>query len=72
MTNKQALIEAIKPNLKAERTALASDQPSWELPEFAEARRLTEELGISWDFDGWEDALNCIERHGMLGGVEIR
>jgi hypothetical protein len=65
------LIAAIEPNLAAERQALAAGDPSWDLPEFSEARRLTAELGMQWDFDGWEDALNCIKTHSELGGVAV-
>lgn len=42
----------------------------WFAPEFAAARTATE--GITWDFSGWADALNCImSGYGKLGGVSL-
>ena len=83
---RQQLIAAIEPHLAAERTMLAriergediayAECPNadlngtWDMPEFGEARRLTGELEMVWDFGGWREALNCIEG-GKLGGVTI-
>jgi hypothetical protein len=68
----QMLIDAIEPHLNAEDIALKQNLPSWDLPEFSEARRLTAELGMQWDFLGWSDALHCIITHGQLGGIATK
>lgn len=74
----QALIESGEdlpnsaPAIAAIEAGLAAggDEEDWEAPEFEAAREATQEMGISWDFDGWEDTLTML-RNGKIGGTEV-
>jgi len=61
------------PRRWSEVAALAAefeDEGEWFAPEFAEARDATK--GISWDFDGWRNALEYLRfGSGRIGGVPL-
>ena len=64
--------------LPEDETAPVEDLPrnwevngTWEMPEFAEARRLTAAAGCVWDFEGWDRAADAVRFHLSLGGVKF-
>lgn len=55
---------------EAEKNKWYDDTGEWFASEFAESREAT--VGISWDFDSWENALDYIMNGtGTLGGVSL-
>lgn len=74
----EVIVSAIKAGLAAmtperwreesAKAAESDDAGEWFAPEFEAARKATE--GISWEFAGWREALDCIiAGYGRLGGV---
>lgn len=66
------LVKAIEPYLTAETLTLMLGMPSWNIPSFSEARRLTEMIGMQWDFESWAATLHSIQYHHRLGGIGTR